>query len=283
MIEFNCPECGKKIKTKSEFAGRAGKCSGCGNKLIVPQSLELDEVETSVAQPAVRPADSQPVRSNKLAWLFGASTLVLVVVVIGLLLPKGATTEKITTTAPQPNATPKPVKKSDGPIKKIENSPPPEPMVRAPAKEKAPPPPAQPRVFKTGEIAIAGGIGYKVESSFWSNSISANALMDTPPRAAYLNIVIGVVNGNEEPYLLPPLMLIDENGTEYARSPNDWVQANALKPIENLNPQVVVVGSIAFDVPKNHQYRLMVKGGVLSPERAYISLQPKDVNAQPRR
>jgi hypothetical protein len=36
MIEFNCPDCNKKIKVKPEFAGRSGKCPNCSVKLVVP-------------------------------------------------------------------------------------------------------------------------------------------------------------------------------------------------------------------------------------------------------
>ena len=119
------------------------------------------------------------------------------------------------------------------------------------------------------------GLGYVVAGSLWSNQISANKFLNTPPRSAYLIVYVGVVNGNSEPYMLPPLKLVDENGTEYAPSHNDWILEESLKPIENLNPEVPVGGTIAFDVPKNHRYRLKVMGGILSQEFAYIELDPK--------
>ena len=84
-----------------------------------------------------------------------------------------------------------------------------------------------------------------------------------------------VGNANAEPCLLPPLKLIDENGTEYAPSHNGWMLKDSIKPIENLNPEVPVKGTIVFDVPRNHQYRLVIRGSILSTERAYIMLQPK--------
>ena len=72
MIEFNCPECNKQIKVKTELAGRTGKCPGCGNKILVPQASSLTKVETpkpvivrpqSVAKPAVRPPEvPQPIQ-----------------------------------------------------------------------------------------------------------------------------------------------------------------------------------------------------------------------------
>lgn len=43
MIEFDCEKCGKKIRVNEELAGRTGKCSGCGEKLVIPSA--------SVSQP----------------------------------------------------------------------------------------------------------------------------------------------------------------------------------------------------------------------------------------
>jgi hypothetical protein len=243
----------------------------------MPQNERTTKIRNAPSTEASRP--------NRLAWFFGASTLVLTLVVIGLVVPMGVTiVEQPVASSIPPDSIPKPEKRLDEFVQQNKNLLPtewPQPRISTPQEKVDVPLP--PRVFKTGEIAIAGGIGYKVADSLWSNSISSNALMNTPPRSAYLMVFIAIINGNKEPYLLPPLKLLDENGTEYARSHNDLMEKNSLKPVENLNPEVGVVGSIVFDVPKNHQYRLVVSGGMLSPERAYISLQPKEVSGQPRR
>ncbi len=35
-IAFQCPGCGKKLKTKAELAGKKIKCPECGNAVVVP-------------------------------------------------------------------------------------------------------------------------------------------------------------------------------------------------------------------------------------------------------
>jgi hypothetical protein len=42
MIEFECPSCSHPIKVASELAGRKGKCSKCGNRMIIPGDLKRD-------------------------------------------------------------------------------------------------------------------------------------------------------------------------------------------------------------------------------------------------
>jgi hypothetical protein len=63
MIEFDCEKCGKKIRVNAELAGRTGKCSGCGEKLVIPsaaiskpepkkqRSLEVSKVNTNLVSP----------------------------------------------------------------------------------------------------------------------------------------------------------------------------------------------------------------------------------------
>jgi len=42
-ITFDCPECGRPIRTKDAAAGKSGRCNDCGSALTVParaQQLE---------------------------------------------------------------------------------------------------------------------------------------------------------------------------------------------------------------------------------------------------
>lgn len=45
MIEFQCPKCGKKLRVKSEYAGRMGYCSGCQAKIPVPATDDVYAAE----------------------------------------------------------------------------------------------------------------------------------------------------------------------------------------------------------------------------------------------
>ena len=37
MIEFACPQCGNKIRTSDDSAGKRGTCKQCGSQIQVPQ------------------------------------------------------------------------------------------------------------------------------------------------------------------------------------------------------------------------------------------------------
>ena len=39
MIEFECPSCAHPIKVAPELAGRKGKCSKCGSRMIIPGDI----------------------------------------------------------------------------------------------------------------------------------------------------------------------------------------------------------------------------------------------------
>jgi len=36
MISLRCPRCGKVLNIPSQYAGKAGRCNGCGGQIIVP-------------------------------------------------------------------------------------------------------------------------------------------------------------------------------------------------------------------------------------------------------
>ena len=131
------------------------------------------------------------------------------------------------------------------------------------------------QLFRMNEIVIVDGLGYTVTDAIWSQQLTDNEFLDTPPRASYLILQLGIVNANNEPYMRPPVLLIDENGTEYGPSANNWVAESSMAPMEMLNPEVPVIGTIAFDVPRNHRYRLRVSGGVLSQTTADIAIRPR--------
>ena len=54
-IRFKCPDCGKKLKIKEEYAGKQAKCPGCGKALAIPRPVVQPQ---ATDQPA---ASSQPV------------------------------------------------------------------------------------------------------------------------------------------------------------------------------------------------------------------------------
>jgi hypothetical protein len=55
MIEFACPHCGHAIKIQEQFAGRRGKCAGCGKPIMVPQPATVSAASSFDVPPAATP------------------------------------------------------------------------------------------------------------------------------------------------------------------------------------------------------------------------------------
>jgi DNA-directed RNA polymerase subunit RPC12/RpoP len=60
MIEFQCPECTKKIRVKPEFAGRTGKCPACSTRIVVPTLSKPTEVFSDPVPPSSWPQPKLP-------------------------------------------------------------------------------------------------------------------------------------------------------------------------------------------------------------------------------
>lgn len=86
--------------------------------------------------------------------------------------------------------------------------------------------------------------------------------VDSPPNAKYLVLAIEVKNIGKNAKEIPEFKLIDENGKIY-----DSAKKNTTK----LNPEVKIAGGVVFDVPMNHNYRLIISNGKSKP-KAYVSL-----------
>jgi len=66
MIEFNCPNCGKRFRVPPELAGRSAKCKACGTLMTVPAQSSAVTVPPSPS-PALSAAPAAPVAPAKLA------------------------------------------------------------------------------------------------------------------------------------------------------------------------------------------------------------------------
>ena len=54
-IEFDCPQCGKKLRVRDELAGKKGKCPGCGNVVVVPTAPPGPPVQVGPPPPLAGP------------------------------------------------------------------------------------------------------------------------------------------------------------------------------------------------------------------------------------
>jgi hypothetical protein len=58
MINFNCPVCNQLIQVPPDCAGRKGKCTGCGNPLVVPSADS--GAAAAMPRPIARPVPPAP-------------------------------------------------------------------------------------------------------------------------------------------------------------------------------------------------------------------------------
>lgn len=61
VFRFPCLNCGKKLKAKSELAGKRGACSGCGSVFVVPQVVQYLEADDSVETPSMAVVDRKEI------------------------------------------------------------------------------------------------------------------------------------------------------------------------------------------------------------------------------
>jgi ubiquitin-protein ligase len=61
MIEFNCPNCGKRFRVPPELAGRSAKCKACGEPFTVPAAAPPELLTTP---PAESTESSSPISAS---------------------------------------------------------------------------------------------------------------------------------------------------------------------------------------------------------------------------
>lgn len=65
--------------------------------------------------------------------------------------------------------------------------------------------------------------------------------------------------------------LVDENGANY----DTRFESAEFSILEKLNPGVQKIGTIVFDVPRGHTYKLKLSGGFWSSDYAFVELNPE--------
>jgi hypothetical protein len=126
----------------------------------------------------------------------------------------------------------------------------------------------------TQEFAI-GYWKYICNGITWSPVIGRRALEDRA-NASFLIVDITAENADQSASTLPPLHLMDSDGREYDQSAAGMMSDGFFSSLQKLNPGVAKRGYVAFDVPPNREYTLIVSGGFRSTERARVKLAPPD-------
>lgn len=131
------------------------------------------------------------------------------------------------------------------------------------------------KTYKEGDIVNIGYTSYAVWSSWWSSRLSDNQFLDDQPDAMFLFIGLTIRNDDKKARSIPPFQLIDENGAEYDTTSKGWAVEGSIGLFDSLNPGVKKQGTIVFDVPQNHNYKLKLSGGYWSGEDAFVNITPK--------
>jgi hypothetical protein len=126
--------------------------------------------------------------------------------------------------------------------------------------------------YQMGVTVPIGNISYVARSAYWTNGSPY-----AQPDASFLCIDVTVQNNDNQSRMVPPFQLIDENGAEYDSSSKGLFFPDSIGPLYDLNPGVQKRGSVVFDVPQNHQYKLKVSGewGAPSRDATFINITPR--------
>lgn len=125
--------------------------------------------------------------------------------------------------------------------------------------------------YAIGQEFSVGYWSYVCHHAGWTSMIGSDFSAENA-NAAFLVIDVTVQNNDTSSSTLPPLQLLDAQGREYDHSTAGMLSERFFGPLESLNPGVSKHGYVAFDVPPNRQYFLLVSGGFESGKRAIVAL-----------
>jgi TonB family protein len=136
--------------------------------------------------------------------------------------------------------------------------------------------PSEKKIYAMGQNVHIGYMSYVVNGSWWSRRLSDNEFLDQRPDSLFLFVNLTARNNDSEARTIPPFKLIDEKGAEYETSSKAWIVEGSIGILHDLNPDVSTQGSVVFDVPIDHQYKLKLSGGYWSSDTALVVLHPND-------
>ncbi len=131
------------------------------------------------------------------------------------------------------------------------------------------------QIYNEGDMVNIGYTSYSVWDSWWSTKLSDNEFLNSNPDAMFLFIELTIRNDDKKARSIAPFKLVDENGAEYKTTSKGWAVEGSIGVLDSLNPGVQKQGTLIFDVPQNHRYKLKVSGGYWSGEDTLIKITPK--------
>lgn len=125
--------------------------------------------------------------------------------------------------------------------------------------------------YAVGQEVPVGYWSYVCNRVWWTPVLSSG-FSTHQANAAFLVVDIRAQNNDNSASRLPPLHLVDSDGRQYDHSTEVMLIDGFFGPLEKLNPGVPKEGLVAFDVPPNRHYSLVVSGGYRSEEHAVVLL-----------
>jgi hypothetical protein len=126
--------------------------------------------------------------------------------------------------------------------------------------------------YTMGESFSVGYWKYTCNRAFWTpflgNPLDPYSMQRA--NAQFLVVDITAENNDTSSSTLPPFQLADVDGRTYDQSSDAMMSRGFFDVLENLNPGVSERGMIAFDVPSDRVYVLVLSGGIESGKRATV-------------
>jgi len=132
---------------------------------------------------------------------------------------------------------------------------------------------SEPPTYDTGQQFSIGYWSYSCHDAYWTPVLG----VFDPYSAEHANgefIVVDITaqNNDTSSSTVPPFQLRDQEGRTYDESSAGMLRRGFFSGLEQLNPGVAERGSVAFDVPPDRQYVLVVSGGIESGKTAIVTL-----------
>ncbi|MGB6875967.1 MAG: DUF4352 domain-containing protein [Candidatus Acidiferrales bacterium] len=139
-----------------------------------------------------------------------------------------------------------------------------------------------PPTYNIGQPFSVGYWSYVCNRAFWTPWLGSDPYAMERANAEFIVIDITARNDDTSSSTLPPFQLMDKDGRTYDQSSAGTLSAGFFSVLEGLNPGVSKRGNVAFDVPPDRQYFLVVSGGIESDKRALVPLSaPPSSESQP--
>ena len=134
--------------------------------------------------------------------------------------------------------------------------------------------------YKIGDSFAVGYWSYECNRAFWTPFLG-DPLSIERANGAFLVIDITVRNDDTSASVLPPFRLVDQQGRTYDESAEAMIGQGFFSALESLNPGVSKRSRVAFDVPPDRQYVLLVSGGIESGKDVTVLMPAHSEEEQP--